>query len=42
MVLVTFLKGTIKNPGSPDAQKLKAILTILRDEITDFLSVFPE
>ena len=41
MILVTFLKGTIKNPSSPEAQKIKAILTVLRDEINDFLSVFP-
>jgi hypothetical protein len=39
-ILLNFLKATIKNHDSATAQKLKVVLTMVRDAITEFLTVF--
>ncbi len=39
-ILLTFLKSTVKNADSATAQKLKVVLTMVRDSINDFLTVF--
>jgi hypothetical protein len=39
-IAVSVLKGTIKDPNSPAAQRLKQLLLVLQAEIADFLTVY--